>query len=91
MHDAASLEAAGLPCACVVSSAFAAQAKYQAEMLGLPDVPVAFVRHPVSNATGAEMGSKAEESYSTVLALLQEGATVEAPDWATAAPQGCSS
>lgn len=76
----------------VVSSGFAGQAKYQADMLNLSDVRVAFVRHPISDATPQEMASKAEESWGDVAMAIQSDEPLKVPDWAQASvsSQECS-
>jgi len=76
----------------VVSSAFAAQAQYQAEMLNLSDIRVAYCRHPISDATSAEMVSKAEETFELASAAIKTDAPIAAPTWAKAGKDtGCSS
>jgi len=74
----------------VVTTAFTGQAQYQADMLNLPAVPVAYVRHPLSNNTPKEISAKVEESFDVAVQTIRAG-PVEAPAWATGAPQGCSS
>jgi len=74
----------------VVSSAFAGQAQYQAEMLKLKDVRVSFVRHPISDADPAVMASHAEEAFDSIVQAISEDAPLQTPSWVQAAPQGCS-
>lgn len=81
----------------MVSSGFADQTKYQAEMLNLPDVRVSFVRHPISNATPAELVSKAEETFAHAIEAIKTGEPLPVQDFvkdAVADPQAaeaCSS
>lgn len=90
MHDAASFEQAGIPSVCMVSSGFAKQAQHQAEVLNLSDIRVSFVRHPVSDATPADMVSKANESFGTAAKAITTDGPVDVPDWVVNNPQGCS-
>jgi len=75
---------------CVVTDAFTGQAQYQAEILSLQQPPVAYVRHPVSNASPGELIGKAEESFEVVASSLRQGPQ-PMPAWAEKAGQGCSS
>jgi len=83
-----SLEAAGVLSVCVVSSAFIAQTKYQADMLGMRTPHAVIVPHPISSASVAEMQSKCEESFEGVLATIRSGPIALPAD---AGSQGCSS
>jgi len=91
VHDAVSFEVAGLPSVCLVSSAFVHQAQYQANMLNLPDVRVSFLRHPISDATSADLVNKTEECYDSVVQAISVDSPLQLPAWLEAAPQGCSS
>lgn len=75
----------------MVSSAFANQAQYQAEMLRLPDVRLSFVRHPISDASPEALAGKAEESLGPALQAISQSDLVEEQAWVHAAPQGCAS
>lgn len=75
---------------CLVSAAFSGQARYQAEMLNLPDVRVSYVRHPISNATAQEMVEKTEESWAAAEDALKTNHAITEATWVAEAPQGCS-
>lgn len=90
MHDAVSLELKGVLSACVISSGFLGQAEYQAQMLGVSELPSVFVRHPISTATYQELRGKAEESYQVALESIRTGPRPP-PTWVRDGPQGCSS
>mmetsp|Transcript_55366 Transcript_55366/g.157329 ORF Transcript_55366/g.157329 Transcript_55366/m.157329 type:complete len:93 (+) Transcript_55366:154-432(+) len=75
MHDAAYLESRGVPTVAVISSAFKPQAAYQARMLGLEQVRVEFVQHPISDATKEQMQQKAASAFGGVLRALTSSDT----------------
>lgn len=75
---------------CLVSGAFSGQARYQAEMLNLPDVRVSYVRHPISTASAAELVQKTEESWSVAEDALKTNNAIADAAWVADAPQGCS-
>lgn len=63
-----------MPAVAIISLGFVKQAKYQAEMLGLGDAVALFVKHPISNATAAELGGKAQAVFPQVIqGLTSEG------------------
>jgi len=75
----------------MVSSAFAEQSQYQADMLNLSDIRVSFVRHPISDATSDEMVSKAEESWAIATQAIETSAPLQVPVWVESTRQGCNS
>lgn len=75
----------------MVSSAFAEQSQYQADMLNLADIRVSFVRHPISDATPDEMVRKAEESWAIATNAIQTSAPLQIPVWVEGTQQGCNS
>lgn len=91
MHDAVTLESAGLPSVCLVSGAFSNQAQYQAEMLNFRDVRVAYIPHPVSNAVSTQLARHAEEAFASVMKALCSDEALQLPAWLGSAKQGCSS
>jgi len=91
VHDAVTLESAGLPSVCLESGAFSNQAQYQADMLNLHDVRVAFVPHPISNAASTELVRRAEEAFTSVVQALGSDEPLQPPAWLGNAKQGCAS
>jgi len=75
----------------MVSSAFAEQCQYQADMLNLSDIRVSFVRHPISDATSDEMVGKAEESWAVAAKAIETSAPLTVPSWVASTQQGCNS
>jgi len=71
----------------MVSSGFAGQAKYQAEMLNLSEVRVGFVRHPISDATPQEMVNKAEETWLAASTAITNNTALVMPAWAKGSSQ----
>lgn len=67
-------EKAGLPAVALCSSEFKAQATYQAEKLGLAKIARAFVAHPISDQTKAQMVAKADAVLSDVVSALTSDA-----------------
>lgn len=74
----------------MVSSAFAQQAQYQADMLNLSDIRVSYVRHPISDAAPAEMMSKAAESFEPAANAITTNVANKVPEWVVDGPVGCS-
>ena len=90
MHDVHSLEAGGVdsadggegvggsprtPAVAIVTTAFAAQAVYQAEALGAtqPERHIVLAAHPISDATPDELAAKADALYPDLLDELVAG------------------
>jgi hypothetical protein len=70
VHDAARLEARGIPTAVVSTEPFLDEALEQARLLGLPNYPVALVAHPVQLLTEAELATLADEAFPRIEQLL---------------------
>ena len=70
VHDAARLEARGIPTAVVGTQPFLDEALEQARLLGLPNYPVALVAHPVQLLTEAELEVLADEAFPRIEELL---------------------
>jgi hypothetical protein len=70
VHDAARLEARGIPTAVVGNEPFLDEALEQARLLGLPNYPVALVAHPVQLLTEAELEVLADEAFPRIEELL---------------------
>jgi len=50
-------------------------------MLNLEDVRVTYCRHPISDATKAEMINKAEETFEFASQAITTNAPIATPDW----------
>lgn len=72
MHDAVSLEALGIPTAPICTDPFLEEARMQARALGMPDLPVARITHPLSTLTAEEIAQRAAEAAPQLLGLLIE-------------------
>lgn len=70
VHDLVRLERRGIPTAGIGTEPFVDEALLQARVLGMPDLRLAFVPHPVQLLTGAELASLAERVFPSVVALL---------------------
>lgn len=73
MHDVHTLERAErIPSVAIVSTAFAAQAVYQAEALGVSEAErhIVLAEHPISDQTEGELRAKADQLYADLLRQL---------------------
>jgi hypothetical protein len=61
LHDAISLEKAGIPAVAVITSEFVDSAKIMAKWCGISEYAFAIVGHPISSASDAELEEKARE------------------------------
>lgn len=80
-NDCLVYERKGLPTVAVASDAFIPQAKFQAEKLGMEDMVVVFVRHPISNCTKAEIEEKADEVFQQLVDGLTAGSFKKDERW----------
>jgi len=60
-------------------------------MLNLSEVRVAYVAHPISNASSLEMANKASQSYGSAVQAISSNTPIQMPDWVSNASQGCAS
>ena len=70
VHDAARLEARGIPTAVVGTEPFLDEALEQSRLLGMPNYPVALVAHPVQLLTEDELLALADAAFPRVEQLL---------------------
>ena len=70
VHDVVRLERRGIPTAAVGTEPFADEALEQARMLGMPDVRMVFVPHPVQLLSNAELAALAEGALDEIVARL---------------------
>ena len=70
VHDAARLEARGIPTAVVGTEPFLDEALEQSRLLGMPNYPVALVAHPVQLLTEDELLALADAAFPRVEELL---------------------
>jgi hypothetical protein len=66
------LEARGIPTAAICTDPFLEEARAQARALGMPDLPVARITHPLSTLTAEEIAQRAAEAVPQLLGLLIE-------------------
>jgi hypothetical protein len=72
VHDAARLEARGIPTAVVGTEPFLDEALEQSRLLGMPNYPVALVAHPVQLLTEDELEALADGVFPRVERLLTD-------------------
>lgn len=70
VHDVVRLERRGIPCAGVGTEPFVDEALEQARVLGMPDLRLAFVPHPVQLLTRDEVRRLADDVFPRVVELL---------------------
>ena len=72
VHDLVRLERRGIPTAGVGTEPFVDEALLQARLLGMPDLRLAYVPHPVQLLSGDELAALAERAFPRIVALLTE-------------------
>ena len=80
MHDLAALEAKGIPCVALVSSAFRNQAAVQSRNLGYEGARIVFVEHPISDQTTEQLLVKAASVVDDVEGALNGTLAVVNPE-----------
>ena len=70
VHDVVRLERRGIPTAAVATEPFADEALEQARVLGMPDVRMVFVPHPVQLLSDAELAALADDALDEIVARL---------------------
>ena len=71
VHDLVRLERRGIPTAGVGTLPFADEALEQARLLGMPDLTMTLVAHPVQLLTDAELLALADTAFSRIREQLQ--------------------
>ena len=72
MHDSVFFEKAGIPVAAFATTEFANAARAQADALGMPDLSLIFVEHPIQPLLEAEVQQRADAVFGQLLAKLQQ-------------------
>ena len=70
VHDAVRLERRGIPTAVVGTEPFIDEALEQARVLGMPDLRIVTVAHPVQLLTHEQVGELADHALAEVVARL---------------------
>ena len=70
VHDAVRLERRGIPTAVVGTEPFIDEALEQARVLGMPDLRIVTVAHPVQLLTQEQVGELADRALAEVVARL---------------------
>jgi hypothetical protein len=70
VHDAVRLERRGIPTAVVGTEPFIDEALEQARVLGMPDLRIVTVEHPVQLLTHEQVGELADRALAEVVARL---------------------
>ena len=71
MLDGIEVERRGKPAAVVCTEPFTNSAHEMAKAQGMPDYPLAIVRHPFGSATSEERRSRAEDALPQILEILR--------------------
>jgi hypothetical protein len=75
VHDLVRLERRGIATAGVGTKPFVDEALLQARALGMPDLRMTFVRHPIQLLSTNELHARADDSFPKVVDLLVAGGT----------------
>lgn len=70
VHDAVRLERRGVPTAVVGTEPFVDEALEQALVLGMPDLRIVTVGHPVQLLTHEQVGELADAAFADIVARL---------------------
>ena len=72
MHDIADLESRGIPGGFIASTEFIEAAETQNTSLGA-DTAAVFIPHPIQDRTDEEIVALADDAFSSILALVEDG------------------
>lgn len=72
VHDLVRLERRGIPAAGIGTEPFVDEALLQARVLGMPDLRLAYVPHPVQLLSGDELAALAVDTFPRIVALLTD-------------------
>ena len=72
VHDLVRLERRGIATAGVGTEPFVDEALLQARMLGMPDLRLAYVPHPVQLLSSDDLAALAENAFPRIAALLTD-------------------
>ncbi len=70
VRDLVRLERRGIPTAGVGTEPFVDEALEQARLLGMPDLRLVLIPHPVQILTAAELQARAEEAFPLIVRRL---------------------
>jgi hypothetical protein len=73
MHDAIKLEAAARPTAVIVTSEFLHEAELQRDVLGMSNLDLVVIEHPLSTLTDQEMEERARQAADQCVAVWLGG------------------
>jgi hypothetical protein len=64
------LQSAGVPAAVICTDVFAAMGKVEAEQLGMPELPLLVIRHPLGGLPAAEVERRVDETLARLAAAI---------------------
>jgi hypothetical protein len=70
VHDGVQFERRGVPVAVVVTDGFLAAGRAQAQMLGLPELALVAIAHPLSTLRPDEINGRAAQAFPLAEAVL---------------------
>jgi hypothetical protein len=73
VHDSIDIERLGVPVATVNSIEFVALGKFEAGSLGMPDLPIVVLPHPVGSLAESKVREYARAAFEDVVAVLTGG------------------
>jgi len=79
VHDAVNLEQIGVPAAVICTAPFKAEGEAQAKALGLAEVRLVPITHPVSTLSADELVARAAEALPLVLTAWRDPPKIPSP------------
>lgn len=70
MHDSVGLERRGIPSAPICTTGFLNEGRRQAEEIGLAQLPLVEIAHPLSTLSREEIRGRAEQAVPQIVAVL---------------------
>jgi hypothetical protein len=67
VHDVIRLERRGVPCVAVATRPFIDEAVEQADSLGMPEIAVVYIPHPVQLLEPSDLQALADQAFPAVL------------------------
>ena len=74
MHDTVALEALGVPTAAIVTAEFVRESHAQAGALGMPQLSIAVIDHPLSTLSIEQIAARARQALPQVTAIWRGAA-----------------
>src|SRR5262249_33868549 len=70
IHDSVELERKGVPTVTICTEAFIGLAREESKNLGMPDLPLAIIKHPIGGESRAVIHQRADDAVAQVIRAL---------------------